>query len=574
MASDLSPHYPTLEQVTRIIDDFLSTEYPSFFGSKPIHPFSQLKRSKVIHDNLWGTNAFTWRELTIIDCPIFQRLRNIHQTGLAYFVYPCAHHTRFEHSLGVCIMASRVFDALVRQHPTKLREIAKEIHPSKNFAKVVADWRAELRLAALLHDTGHSLHSHTSEIVYSKIPLLAKAAGELSRFVGTAKGEGEVLSFCISRTKAVRGLLSRAQSKLIKEDESDGKVDFDNTSLLVVGRSTYPQLQFLGDIVSSDLDADKLDYLLRDSIAAGLPLRYDLERYLYTVDVVERKLGDGERMLEKLYRAVNTKPKRYKASAVFKYPFYKGYKLQLPRQAINTIEQIIISKFMLFSYIYHHKKVRAAEGMLARLIRRRVRKWRETGRDDAALIQEFLRLTDHSLEGSVFRLADKDISEYRDRLVDRVLPREVVGLTPNIEHPESAKVSRFMSDLLDKVHTQELVERFESSLANQLMHLSPELGSTPESVLATAGAWFDVPKPPTFNKLEELLIEATSIKDIFPITSWIQAYISYRYHVRIFAFSEHMEKVREAARHACKDVLGIKDPRFIDAIKLDREQFD
>jgi HD superfamily phosphohydrolase len=571
MAADLSQHFPKLENVTRIIDEFLSKEYPDFFGSSPLHPFSQLKRSKVIHDNLWGTNAFTWRELAIIDSPVFQRLRNIHQTGLAYFVYPCAHHTRFEHSLGVCIMASRVFDALTRQHQTKLRAIAKEIHPSKDFAEVLVNWRAELRLAALLHDTGHSLHSHTSEVVYSKIPLLSEAAKELSRFVGAIKGEGEVLSFCISRTQAVRGFLDRARAKLLEASETDGEVDFDNTSLLVVGRSKYPQLQFLGDVISSDLDADKLDYLLRDAVAAGLPLRYDLERYLYTVNIVEQKLVDGEGLLEKLYAGVGTKPVRHEASGESKYPFYKTFKLQLPRQAINSIEQIIISKFMLFSYIYHHKKVRAAEGMLARLIRRRVKSWRDNGMDDADLIREFLRLTDHALDGDIFRLVETDISEYRKRIVNRVLPREVVGFTSNVEHPESAKLSRFMSDVLKKENREGLVGKFEAALARELMRLLPGLGSTSEAILARTGTWFDVPKPPTFNKLEELLIEATKITDVFPITSWIQAYISYRYHVRVFAFSEYVAQAEKAARYACKEVLGIDDPNFIDSMKKDRE---
>src|ERR1039458_2194829 len=291
MAADFSAQYPKLDQVTRLINDFLAAEYPRYFGPSPVHPYLGLRRSKVIHDHLWGTNAFGWRELAIIDSPLFQRLRNIHQTGLAYFVYPCAHHTRFEHSLGVCIMASRVFDALERQHQAKLRTIAKEVYPTQDFAAVLANWRAELRLAALLHDTGHSLHSHTSEIVYSKIPLLSEAAQELTRFVGMTKGEGEVLSFCISRTKVVRDLLVRAKAKVMEPDETEGEVDPDNASLLVVGRSKYPQLQFLGDIISSDLDADKLDYLLRDANAAGLPLRYDLERYLYTVNIKEHKIG-------------------------------------------------------------------------------------------------------------------------------------------------------------------------------------------------------------------------------------------------------------------------------------------
>jgi len=571
MWADLSKHYPKLEQVTKILDDFYSAEYPEFFGPNPQHPFSLLKPSKIIHDNLWGTNAFSWRELAVIDSPIFQRLRNIHQTGLAYFVYPCAHHMRFEHSLGVCIMASRVFDALVRQHQSKMRKIASQLYPTRNFTEVFADWRAELRLAALLHDTGHSLHSHTSETVYSEIPLLSEAAKELSRFVGNDKGVGEVLSFCISRTNAVRGFIDRARGKLMSADDNEGEVDLDNTSLLIVGRAKYPELQFLGDIISSDLDADKLDYLPRDAAAAGLPLRYDLERFLYTVDIVEGNLADGDQYLEKLYKAVGTNPERHTASAGFPYPFYKYCKLQLSRQAINTIEQIIICKFMLFSYIYHHKKVRAAEGMLARLIRRRVESWRDAGVDDAGLIREFLKLTDHALEGQTFNLPDADISEYRKQIVGRVVPREVVGFTSNIEHRESSKVSKFMSDLAKKEYTKQLIEKFEEAMAIELMRQLPQLGTTSPAVLAKAGAWLDVPKLPSFKKLEELLTGGTRITDVFPITPWIQAYISYRYYVRVFAFSRYITEVEQAARFACKQVLGIEDPKFVDAVKIGRD---
>ena len=86
---------------------------------------------------------------------------------------------RFEHSLGVCVMASRVFDALQRQEEKKFEQIATEVLPCEDPLKVFARWRADLRLAALLHDTGHSLHSHTSEVVYSDIPLLRQGAEEL-----------------------------------------------------------------------------------------------------------------------------------------------------------------------------------------------------------------------------------------------------------------------------------------------------------------------------------------------------------------------------------------------------------
>jgi HD superfamily phosphohydrolase len=361
---------PTLHRIVDRLNRYLGRRYPDYFGRAAKHPVRRIKPYKVIHDNIWGTNRYSWRELAIIDSPILQRLRDIHQVGLAYQVYPCAHHTRFEHSLGVVTVASRAFDALIYRHAKTLETIANELQV-KSFPEFVNQLREELRLAALLHDVGHSLFSHASEQVYGDLPLMRNAVRELRTLVGVKKGAGEVISFCVSQTKALRGLLERAYSRL--PDRFKGgvqKIDLDNISLLIVGRSKHPYMQFMADIISSDLDADKLDYLLRDAAAAGLPLRYDLERYLYSVGIAAGDIPDGDGYLQKLYSRVGTEIERKTATERIPYPHYETYRLRLPQTAMNTIEQIIICKFMLFSYIYHHRKVRSAEGLLAAMLRR------------------------------------------------------------------------------------------------------------------------------------------------------------------------------------------------------------
>ncbi len=153
--------FPTLKTVTLLLDDYLKSKHGLFFGSKARHPFSKLKPYKDIHDPIWGTNSFSWRELAVIDTPIFQRLRRIHQTGLAFHVYPSARHSRFEHSLGVTIVATKVFDAVVRRHTGRLRQIVNSLQEQGEFETTLFRWRQELRLAALLHDSGHSILSHT-----------------------------------------------------------------------------------------------------------------------------------------------------------------------------------------------------------------------------------------------------------------------------------------------------------------------------------------------------------------------------------------------------------------------------
>lgn len=392
---------PTLSRIVACLDSHLQGRFPDFFGEQPKHPFLRIKAYKVIHDNLWGTSRFSWRELAVIDSPFFQRLRAIRQVGLAYYVYPCAQHSRFEHSLGVVTVASKVFDALAQKHMPDMQTIAKCL--GVPVEGLLARLREELRMAALIHDVGHSIYSHASEQVYQDLPLLQKAVLELHKIIGKKKGAGEVISFCFSKTTALKRRLDNAQSHL-PEDEKR-KVEslvWDNVSLLVVGRSVHPYLQWMGDIISSDLDADKLDYLLRDASAAGLPLRYDLERYLYTVGLAKDVLQDGDGHLEGMYKAVSTAGSvpilKGQATASQEFPHYEAYRLRLPRNAVNTVEQIVICKFMLFSYIYHHRKVRAAEGMLGALLRGVVADWRASGKNDEEILEEFLQLDDSSLE--------------------------------------------------------------------------------------------------------------------------------------------------------------------------------
>jgi hypothetical protein len=87
LGTDFLRGYPRLGAIVAQLTQFLIQNHPVTFGSKINHPVLKPKRSKVIHDNLSGTARFTWRELALIDSPILQRLRDIHQTGLAFNVY-------------------------------------------------------------------------------------------------------------------------------------------------------------------------------------------------------------------------------------------------------------------------------------------------------------------------------------------------------------------------------------------------------------------------------------------------------------------------------------------------------
>ena len=566
--------YPTLAQLVDGLDRHLCTTHPEFFGAAATHPILPLKPHKVIHDNLWGTVKFTWIECLIIDSPIMQRLKDIHQIGLAFDVYPCAHHKRFEHSLGVLTLASRTFDACMANSPASLQASLAKLYGSDDHEACAQHIRQELRLAALLHDTGHSLFSHASEKVYSRIPLLQNACAELTDIAGKEKGTGEVISFCLARTQALKGLIDRGQTKLMASTRNGGTVgdvDLDHVSLMIVGRSWHPYLQFLGDIVSSAFDADKLDYLLRDATAAGLPLRYDLDRYLHAVQITLSEVVDGEEKLRKLYDVVGQgKVKRVPASGERRFDHYETYRLRLPSTALNVIEQIVICKMMLFSYLYHHTKVRATEGLFERMLARIQKTWTtEDGGGDLRTVCRYLDLTDSSLRATFLQSPDPVIMMHAYRIVNRLVPREVMRINSSIAtHADRIPINNLLVDLQNRQKRDVLVAKFEKNLGELLMRRNPNtFGSTVENALDIAGAWLDVPKAPKFTDIDEVASGADGesdleVRHVFPVDKWTQAYTSYSYNVRVFAFSEHRDAVLKASRQALIDLTGVNSEVF------------
>src|SRR6266852_6194846 len=99
---EASPAPPNLAQRVNAFVEWL------FDGYKANLP----KGPKVFNDALLGNLLFSRHEVAVIDCPVLQRLRRIKQTGLVYYVFPTATHTRFEHSLGAAALSERCFNAI------------------------------------------------------------------------------------------------------------------------------------------------------------------------------------------------------------------------------------------------------------------------------------------------------------------------------------------------------------------------------------------------------------------------------------------------------------------------------
>ena len=188
---------------------------------------------RVYRDPVHGSVAFDLHRdraiIELIDSREFQRLRRIRQLGAAALVFPGAEHSRFTHSVGVTFLAKRLFDHLMRQ----------ELYPSE-----ATPLRPVVLAGALLHDIGHGPYSHLFERVFAK---RHEAWG----------------------------------SDILNDPGTDVHQILKNHGLLERVRDLYAkklQPPFTFELISSQLDADRLDYLLRDSFMTGATYgRYDLD---------------------------------------------------------------------------------------------------------------------------------------------------------------------------------------------------------------------------------------------------------------------------------------------------------
>jgi HD superfamily phosphohydrolase len=238
-----------------------------------------------IYDNVHGYIPITETERRIIDTKIFQRLRRISHLGLASFVYPGATHTRFAHSLGALFVMDKMCESLIPQ------------------GYVNADDRHTLRLSALLHDIGQAPFSHVIDRLFSDED---KTAGHVQ------------LGISLIRTSEIRDILSK----------DSFSVDEIEKMLLKRKGLEYPTYS---DLLDSDMDVDKIDYLLRDSLHTGV-----------TYGAV-----DAQRLL----RTITADPEG-------------GIAVQ--DRGKHAVENLIIARYHMFQTVYWHKTVAAFELMLRR----------------------------------------------------------------------------------------------------------------------------------------------------------------------------------------------------------------
>lgn len=253
----------------------------------------RLPREKVLRDPIHSYIYIQSRViLDLINTKEFQRLRRIRQLGTASSTFHGAEHSRFTHSVGVYEIARQICDIFLRNYPTK--------KPGDGL------WDDHERLvalcAALLHDIGHGPYSHTFEHIF------------------LTNHEELTAKILLSPETEVNQVLSRVA------------FDFPQKVASVI-QKTYPNPQVV-QMISSQIDADRMDYLLRDSYYTGTNYgTFDLRRIL--------------RMMR---------------------PYKKGITFHI--SGMHAVEDYIISRFQMYQQVYFHPVSRSMETILNHLLLR------------------------------------------------------------------------------------------------------------------------------------------------------------------------------------------------------------
>lgn len=494
---------PTLEERVNTFVEWLFEDY------KPIVP----KGPKVFNDALWGHLLFARHEVAVIDCPVMQRLRRIKQTGLAYYVYPSATHSRFEHSLGASALAERCFNAI--QERANVEGISHILDSNKKQGDL-----AHVRMAALLHDVGHGLCSHGSEQIYELLSDLQ----EFKKKPEYVKNQpGEILSYLIVKSERFKQFFSEY---VVQGCQAD--LNLDTIANLILGKHKERDKLFLANIISSAYDCDKLDYIARDSYYCGLALTVDLPRFLSMITTAT----------------------------------FKGYRILVLRNYV-PLEQILFSKMTLFGSVYHHQKVKCLDSMLRSMVGHIM----ENPTQNAVPVRgrtvafadpvQYLYTTDDEFFWQPNGFGD----QYTQNMLKRFRNRDLFVRCLEISRRTVKNWDDGRQGLIDLNKSSAKLDYTEAEMHKRLPTSIKESCCRHDIRLSVPG----IPKLKTENALIQTSGKSPveNIEQYFPIESWTDAYAHNKWQSFVFAPRDIAPAVRDAAISVLEEQSGLK----IDASK-------
>lgn len=304
-----------------------------------------------IRDPIFGFIVINDWEREIINHPAFQRLRRIRQLSLSDMVFPGSTHSRFEHSLGVMHVATKMYENIILRRADYLKRQLNYNDSGLQRDKVL------VRLAALLHDIGHAPFSHAAE------ELMEKKPEQKDKHYNHEDYSIAIIKFIL---KDIIENHELNQNYGIKAEEVCSLLD---------KSSSFNRTLIWRNLISSQLDADRADYLLRDSYHSGVNYgKFDLERLLTTLSVVDD-------------------------------PETGGPIIAVEEGGCHAAEGLITARYQMFTQVYFHHTRRAYDYHAAEAIKTLLVKERGVGTFPSPTskenVEEYLRWDDWKVNGLI-----------------------------------------------------------------------------------------------------------------------------------------------------------------------------
>lgn len=373
-----------------------------------------------INDPIHKRITFTEDEKRIIDHPYVQRLRLIRQLGFVWLVYPSAMHDRFSHSLGTMHVAGKFAEQIFYNESYSI--LARLLSAGeKRFLYNI------IRRAGLLHDVGHAPFSHSAEEAMPRVAALDLPRSWLKipneKRIATHEDYSALLLAGMAEGK--NAVLSRDEAEIIASLIHHKKIKIPQSwpkyfSKKVNAEALHNLVRLL---VSSDIDADRMDYLIRDSHFTGVTYGYfDLPWLISNLGVVEWR---------------------------------GGYAMSISDSGIHALEHYLFARHHMYLQVYMHKTTRCFEYYFRRAIAER-----ETTYKIPASRDVYVKLRDATLQESIFAAAEKNPDSWSGLLMRRQPAKRIARIWG--PKKEGAAIFRRLEGELKKIGVRSFFSYAES----------------------------------------------------------------------------------------------------------------